>query len=61
MSLNKIEDLEEERRLFYVACTRAKENLFLTMPSSVSLWDSFLTRPSRFIIEIDENKYFLER
>ena len=61
MSLNKIEDLEEERRLFYVACTRAKENLFLTMPSSGSLWDSFLTRPSRFIIEIDENKYFLER
>ncbi|MFN8673276.1 MAG: ATP-dependent helicase [Candidatus Sericytochromatia bacterium] len=61
MSLNKIEELEEERRLFYVACTRAKENLFLTLPASISLWDSFLTKPSRFIIEVDENKYFLER
>lgn len=59
-SLYKIENVEEERRLFYVACTRAKENLFLTMPSSVSLWDAFLTLPSRFIIELDKHRYILE-
>lgn len=59
-SLYKIENVEEERRLFYVACTRAKENLFLTMPSSVSLWDAFLTMPSRFIIELEKHRYILE-
>ena len=59
-SLYKIENVEEERRLFYVACTRAKENLFLTMPSSVSLWDAFLTLPSRFIIELEKHRYILE-
>ncbi len=29
------ESLEEERRLFYVACTRAKERLFLTYPINI--------------------------
>jgi hypothetical protein len=39
-------DLQEERRLFYVACTRAKKGLFIT-----SLWfDKF--KPSRFIYEL---------
>lgn len=56
-SLVSIEYFEEERRLFYVACTRAKERLYLTMPSSFTLWDAFLTHPSRFIIEVDKNKY----
>ncbi|HOF08058.1 MAG TPA: ATP-dependent helicase, partial [Bacteroidales bacterium] len=31
-SLSTLEDLEEERRVFYVACSRAKENLFITIP-----------------------------
>jgi len=35
-SLNTIQELEEERRLFYVACTRAKENLFITMPHFIA-------------------------
>ena len=52
-SLNSWEDLEEERRLFYVACTRAKERLYLTFPSLVGLFDAFFTHPSRFLAEID--------
>lgn len=55
--LKKIEDLEEERRLFYVACSRAKEQLYLTMPSYFSSWDDFYTKPSRFLIEVDAEKY----
>jgi DNA helicase-2/ATP-dependent DNA helicase PcrA len=56
-SLVSIEFLEEERRLFYVACTRAKERLFLTLPSQFTLWDAFLTHPSRFIVEVDKKNY----
>jgi len=33
--LDTIDSLEEERRLFYVACTRAKKNLFITYPATV--------------------------
>lgn len=51
-ALNSAEDIEEERRLFYVAVTRAKEKLFLTSshgrtPGFGSAW--FLNKPSRFI------------
>ncbi len=45
------EDIEEERRLFYVAITRAKEKLYLTYP----LHEGYTRRPStpsRFIKEI---------
>ncbi|MBI4130042.1 ATP-dependent helicase [Candidatus Roizmanbacteria bacterium] len=48
----KAEDIEEERRLFYVAVTRAKERLYLTSSHgrSRSFYDSwFFTRPSRFV------------
>ncbi len=55
--LKKIEELEEERRLFYVACSRAKEQLYLSMPSYFSSWDDFYTKPSRFLIEVDPEKY----
>jgi DNA helicase-2/ATP-dependent DNA helicase PcrA len=46
--------LEEERRLFYVAVTRAKDELYLTYPL---LWHGSFTgdvlqRPSRFLDEI---------
>ncbi len=51
------EELEEERRLMYVAMTRAKENLFVTYP--VKIFDratgSVLSRPSRFIEDLDQN------
>jgi DNA helicase II / ATP-dependent DNA helicase PcrA len=56
-SLNNLEELEEERRLFYVACSRAKQELIITMPSMVSTFDAFLSYPSRFIIEIDKGKF----
>jgi DNA helicase II / ATP-dependent DNA helicase PcrA len=52
-SLESTEDLEEERRLFYVAMTRAKEKLFLTRSQRRSLFGSnAVSRPSRFVEEI---------
>ncbi len=44
--------IEEERRLFYVAVTRAKKMLELTMSESTS-WDDPL-EPSRFVREVHE-------
>jgi len=50
-SVNNLDELEEERRLMYVACTRAKENLFITYP--INIYDresgTILTKPSRFL------------
>lgn len=34
-SFDKVEAIEEERRLMYVACTRAKQNLYITYPMSI--------------------------
>lgn len=54
MSLNSRTDLEEERRLFYVAVTRAKENCTLSYATSRFQWGNLITaEPSRFIEEID--------
>lgn len=60
-SLSRIDDLEEERRLFYVACSRAKEKLYLTFPSSLSFYGGNMSLPSRFIAEIDEKLYEILR
>ena len=51
------EELEEERRLMYVACTRAKEHLFITYPINVYDRESgmILSKPSRFIQGIGDN------
>lgn len=53
-SIESLETLEEERRLMYVASTRAKNNLFITYP--MNLYDReagmTLSKPSRFISDI---------
>lgn len=50
------DDMEEERRLMYVATTRAKNQLFLSYP--IDLFDRetgmTLTKPSRFIADIPD-------
>ncbi len=48
--------LEEERRLFYVALTRAKDELYLTYPqlNPKSYSGDIITRPSRFLDECPE-------
>lgn len=44
--------MEEERRLFYVALTRAKERLLLGYNTERFLWKKVCSQPSRFINEI---------
>ena len=56
-SIRNIEEIEEERRLFYVACSRAKQELIITMPSFVATYNAFLSYPSRFLIEISRDKF----
>lgn len=48
-------DIEEERRLFYVAMTRAKERLYLTWPAKRRTWGTTMepTEPSIFLKEIE--------
>lgn len=54
LSLSTREDLEEERRLFYVAITRAETKLTLSYAESRYRWGNLtLSEPSRFIDEID--------
>lgn len=64
-SLESPESIEEERRLFYVACTRAKKNLFLLSPNfSFSRFSSenfSYSKPSRFITEIEHFEELTER
>ena len=56
MSGEDQENLEEERRLFYVAITRAKIRLFLSFATSRFRWGKFIDcRPSRFIDELDQS------
>ena len=55
-SLSTREELEEERRLFYVALTRAEKKLVLSYAESRYRWGNMtLSEPSRFIEEIDES------
>jgi DNA helicase II / ATP-dependent DNA helicase PcrA len=60
MSVNTREELEEERRLFYVAITRAKNRLWLTYANSRYRFGSLVqNEPSRFISELPED--FLDK
>lgn len=57
LSLNTRSELEEERRLFYVALTRAEHQAYLTYAQSRYRWGKLTdAEPSRFIEEID-NQY----
>jgi len=53
-SMDERKDLEEERRLFYVAITRAKDELYLTYPHMrlTGGHGELFQRPSRFLKEI---------
>ncbi|MDP1620804.1 MAG: 3'-5' exonuclease [Bacteroidales bacterium] len=54
-SLNSRADLEEERRLFYVAVTRAQQKLTLAYAENRYRWGTpTMCEPSRFISEIPE-------
>jgi DNA helicase-2/ATP-dependent DNA helicase PcrA len=51
---------EEERRIFYVAVTRARDDLFLTYPLTVSRagrGPTYVTTVSRFLVELDTTCY----
>ena len=55
MSINTREELEEERRLFYVAVTRAKQKLWLTYANARYRFGQLVqNEPSRFIEEMPE-------
>ncbi|WP_053970426.1 ATP-dependent helicase [Mangrovimonas sp. ST2L15] len=55
MSMNTRSELEEERRLFYVALTRAEKQAYLTYTLSRYRWGKLIdAEPSRFIEEIDD-------
>ena len=57
MSINSREEVEEERRLFYVAMTRAEKSLTLSYCNQRFKWGNLIEcEPSRFLSEID-NKY----
>ena len=54
MSMSTRSELEEERRLFYVALTRAEKQAYLTYAQSRYRWGKLTdSEPSRFIDEID--------
>ena len=54
LSMDSREDLEEERRLFYVAITRAEKKLTISYANSRYRWGNLIScEPSRFIEEID--------
>jgi DNA helicase-2/ATP-dependent DNA helicase PcrA len=59
-SLRDAEGEDEERRLWYVALTRAKDHLYITYPLMVTDYSSrqtVLQRPSRFVTEVPPDLY----
>ncbi len=70
-SIESLEDIEEERRLFYVAMTRAQELLYMTYAFRRNIYGNTLfTQRSRFLDEVpkrfvknitERDKSFIER
>ena len=56
----KKKGMEEERRLMYVAVTRAEKALFLTESEGYTIHGGFSKYPSRFLLEIKKNLYVTE-
>jgi DNA helicase-2/ATP-dependent DNA helicase PcrA len=55
-ALKESRGVEEERRLFYVAVTRAKTHLYLTYPLMAG-FDTMMQGPSLFLEEVDRNLF----
>ena len=57
ISFNRPEEIEEERRLFYVAATRAKDYLYFSTTAFINIQGAGLmpAKPSRFLTEIPED------
>jgi len=54
LALNSRTELEEERRLFYVALTRGEKKVFLSYSESRYKWGKLqFSEPSRFLSELD--------
>ncbi|QPK93846.1 UvrD-helicase domain-containing protein [Actinomyces sp. zg-332] len=61
LSFDEEDGIEEERRLAYVAITRAREKLFLTRANRRNIWNTYKhNQPSRFLEDIPENTYVLK-
>ncbi|MDR2084081.1 MAG: UvrD-helicase domain-containing protein [Bacteroidales bacterium] len=57
-SIYSREDLEEERRLLYVACTRAQKSLTLSYAENRYRWGSLMSsEPSRFLKDFDYSHF----
>ncbi len=62
LSLSTQEELEEERRLFYVGVTRAKKGLYFIYPRMIEQTHrTIIAKPSRFIMELDRDSYEIWR
>ena len=57
MAINTLSEQEEERRVFHVAVTRAKDELYLVMPQTYRGRSRkvVMMKPSRFLSELDES------
>ncbi len=56
LAINSRSELEEERRLFYVAVTRAEEKLTLSLAATRYRWGNLVvSEPSRFLEELDQD------